>query len=290
MSPFEVVGARSLLSTLPTTKSGAEWVTRWARLGVATACAAGAAWVWHGASRSPALWIPTGLLVLSALLLHHGHVGSQLIARSVWWSNLVLGTLIALLADGSSDRNAGVELATTMGTALLAMGQLGLDEREGSAFRPVAFRTTLTLGMIMAVADAQALALFGVIKVADGWNRPDHQGRQGLMLLASATLLVVAIAGLYRLRVWGLFLATFCAAGVFAMSLADAYGLDELRIPLALTSTVQVLLPGPVFVAILGGRPGAATSWHPRLARLLPSALVVLMMTASVGRLVLHRW
>jgi hypothetical protein len=119
---------------------------------VATASALGAAVLmrsWSG-SVPAALWIPTAFLVLSAVLLHHGVVGSQLIARAAWWATLVLGTLLAVAGRGDSE--LGGLLAMTTGTALLAMGRLGLDEGEGSDFRPVAFRTTLTLGMIMAVA------------------------------------------------------------------------------------------------------------------------------------------
>jgi hypothetical protein len=110
------------------------------------------------------------------------------------------------------------------------------------------------------------------------------------MLVLSAALLVAAIVGLYRLRVWGLLLATLCAAGVCALSVTDAYGLPSpLGTGMALTSAVQVLLPMPVFVAILGGRPVAAAGSLSRLARLVPGALVVLMMTASVGRFLLNR-
>jgi hypothetical protein len=143
------------------------------RLAAATVSVLGAAVLmrsWNG-DVPAALWIPTAFLFLSALLLHHGALGSQLVARSAWWASLVLGTLIAVTGHSSSDGWIGVLLAVTAGTALMAMGRLGLDEGEGSAFRPVAFRTTLTLGMIMAVADAQALALFGALKVQEGAGR-----------------------------------------------------------------------------------------------------------------------
>jgi hypothetical protein len=287
------MNARSLLSTLPATTSGFERLTRWGRLGVATASAMFAAVLMRmwGGSLPAALWIPTGLLALSALVLHHGHVGSQLVVRSVWWANLVLGTLIAL-SDRGREGHVGALLAVAMGTALLTMGRLGLDEGEGTAFRPIAFRTTLTLGMVMAVADAQALALFGALKLPpEGWKESaDERLPQAAMLLVSAGLLVAAIAGLYRLRVWGLFLATMCAAGVCALSVTDSFGLPSpLGTGMALTSAVQVLLPMPVFVAILGGRPVAATSSPSRLARLVPGALVVLMMTASVAKFFLGR-
>jgi hypothetical protein len=265
---------------------------RWGRLGVATVSALFAAALWRmwGGSLPAALWIPTGLLVLSAVLLHHGQVGSQLIARSVWWANLVLGTLLALKGYDTELR-VGVLLTSATGIALLTMGRLGLDEGEDSAFRPVAFRATLTLGMVMAVADAQALALFAALKLGpDGWKESaDERLPQAAMLAVSAALLIAAIAGLYRLRVWGLFLATACAAGVCALSVSNAYGLPSpLATGMALTSAVQVLLPTPVFMAILGSRPVRGS--QSRVARLVPGALVVLMMAAAVARFVLSRW
>ena len=283
-----------LLSTLPAPTSTLERRVRWARLGVATVASLGAAVLmrsWDG-SVPAALWIPTAFLALSALLLHHGVAGSQLIARSAWWATLVLGTLVALDMSGRSDGRVGMLLALTTGTALLAMGRLGLDEGEGSAFRPVAFRTTLTLGLIMAVADAQALALYGALKLHEGgWKEGSaERGPQIVLLLLSAGVMMAAITGLYRLRVWGLLLATVCAAGVAVLSVADVYGLpNPLKVGMALTSTVQVLLPMPILVAIVRGRPVAPSTAPSGLARIAPSALVALMMAASAASFVLER-
>jgi len=244
---------------------------------------------WSG-SGTAALWIPTAFLALSALLLHHGVVGSQLIARSAWWATLVLGTLLALAGHGSTEGERGMLLAMTTGTALLAMGRLGLEEGEGSAFRPVAFRTTLTLGMIMAVADAQALALFGALKLQrGGWKESaSESGPQSILLLLSAGVLVLAITGLYRMRVWGLLLATLCAAAVAVLSVTNVYGLpNPLRAGMALTSMAQVLLPMPILVAIFRRRPVAPSSSPSRLARLAPAALVAVMMAASAASFML---
>lgn len=285
---------RPLLSALPAPTSPLDRGARWVRLGVATASALGAAVLMRawGGSVPAALWIPAGFLALSAVLLHHGVVGSQLIARSAWWATLVLGTLLALADRRHSDGRLGMYLAMTTGTALLVMGRLGLEEGEGSAFRPVAFRTTLTLGMIMAVADAQALALFGALKLREsGWEKSaSESGPQGLLLLVSAGALAVAIAGIYRLRVWGLLLATLCAVGVAVLSVSDIYGLPSpLRAGMALTSTAQVLLPMPILVAIFRGRSAAPSKAPSRLARLAPGALVALMMAASAVSFVMGR-
>jgi hypothetical protein len=285
---------RTLASSLPAPTSTLERSVRWVRLGVATASALAAAILmrtWDG-SVPAALWIPAAFLALSALLLHHGVVGSQLIARAAWWATLVLGTLLAVAGRGSREGTMGVLLAMTTGTALLTMGRLGLDEGEGSAFRPVAFRTTLTLGMIMAVADAQALVLFGALKLQEhGWKeRPSESGPQSFLLLLSASVLVLAITGLYRIRVWGLLLATVCAAGVAMLSVTNAYGLPSpLGTGMALTSTAQVLLPMPIIIAIFRGKPPALSNTPSRIARIAPAVLVAVMMAVSVTSFLLRR-
>src|SRR5690349_8871986 len=57
-----------------------------------------------------ALWLPAGLLGASAILVHRRQVGAQLLARAVWWSNLLLGTLIAT-TGGSGERTIAALLA-----------------------------------------------------------------------------------------------------------------------------------------------------------------------------------
>lgn len=291
---------RSLLSSLPTPSSPVEQHLRRARVAVATVAAVVAAvlmrW-WDTRGDLPAaLWIPALMLALSAALLHHGAVGSQLLARSAWWSTLVLGTVIAGPGGTRSEARVGMLLALASGTALLAMGRLGLDEtaEDRSAFRPIAFRTTLSLGMIMAVADAQALALFGALKLQmGGWKgSPADDVPQGILLLLSAAALTLAIAGLYRLRVWGLLLAMVASAGIVVLNLVGAYGLPgPLGIGLISTSAVQVLLPLPIVAAILRRRAVEPSGAPSPLARWAPPVLVGLMMAgASAGALLLRPW
>jgi hypothetical protein len=233
----------------------------------------------------PTNLITIGLLALAALLIHHDRLGSQLLARSILWANFLIGTCVSI---GNAEAGVVDDLGAdtfSLGTALLLIGRLGLDEREGSVFRPVAFRTSLTLGMIMAVADAHVLACLGIVELdSSEWPRSSFRERlpHATMLFISGAVLVCAITGLYRLRVWGLVLASLGAAGVCVLSLANVYGLpSRAGSILALTSAVQVALSVPVFVAILGGRPvtsAPAPSWPVRFA---PAALILLMMSAS---------
>jgi hypothetical protein len=203
---------------------------------------------WEGNIPS-ALWIPTALLGAAAVLCHHRHVGSQLVARAAFWSNLILGVL-AMVIGGHSERPIGLALAASTAGALLLLGRRGLDghARTGS-FRPLAFRTTLLAIMVMALADAQSLLLFGTLEL-EGWR---DDGRS-LVMFGIAGLLVLGLVGLYRLRAWGLVAG---AAGCLALA-AAACG-DVLRLPHALnvafvaTSMAQLVVVAPLAVAVWRG-------------------------------------
>jgi hypothetical protein len=285
--PTPLPRVRSLLSTLPPPASRAARRARVAALAVATLGPAIAAFALLRMDRNPpaALWVPVVMLGTSALLVHHGAVGSQILARGVWWANLVLGTLLSF-AGSTSERSLGLTLALACGAPLLVMGRLGLGEDERSAFRPVAFRTTLTLAMTMAVADVQALLFWGALKIEEGddWSySPLSKRTQGIFLVLAAVMIVVAILGLYRLRVWGLLFGALCAAGLIGLMASDVC---HLKTPLPqsfiVTSVVQLLLPAPILVAIFRGR---APALRPpsRLARMAPALVVAALMAGSAA-------
>jgi hypothetical protein len=108
----------------------------------------------------------------------------------------------------------------------------------------------------MAVADAQALLFWGALKIEkEAWSRGAlSQPAQGAILLSVAAIILVAIAALYRLRVWGLLLSAMCALGLIVLALGDVCGLDRpLPEALVATSLVQLVLPAPILAAILRG-------------------------------------
>jgi hypothetical protein len=234
------------------------------------------------------LWLPALLLGASAALQLHRHVGSQLLVRAIWWSNLLLGVLIAV-AGSTEERRIAAGLALATGTALLALGRRGLDgATAGGAFAPIAFRTTLTAILVMAVADFQSLVLFGVVR-ASSW---DHRVVSWLPLGSSA-LVLVAIVGIYRLRLWGLLLnfgvnlaiAAFCLLRLFDLPL-------EIRVAYVASAGLQALLTLPLFVAMARGR--AAPSLSPSRAAtggyaLGASAIAVMIGVALTSAFVLDR-
>jgi hypothetical protein len=233
-----------------------------------------------------ALWIPSGLLAVSALLLHHRSLGAQLTARAVFWSNLILGTLIAI-SSSSSERMIAGGLAIATGSALLAVGRRGLDEAPGP-FVPVAFRATLIGIVVMALADAQSLLLFGALSVAEPSLVVPHTN---YLALSFALALTVGIVGIYRLKLWGVALnvATNCALAVVALS-----GRLALPTPLAwaytATAALQLLATTPLVIALARGkaRP-SAPSLSSRSAVLGGAFVIALMALACYGVLAQHR-
>jgi hypothetical protein len=189
-----------------------------------------------------ALWIPVGLLAASAVLVHHRRLASQLVARAVLWSNLILGTVIAVVVD-TPERPVALLLAGATGGALLLIGRAGLTDDDGS-FVPVAFRATLLGLMVMALADAQSLSLFGALELENF-----HPARPvALEYFALAAGLIVAIVGIYRLRVWGLVLGAFTWVALATAALAGWLELPTgLAAAFVATSAVQLVLAAPLF-------------------------------------------
>jgi hypothetical protein len=210
----------------------------------------------HDSSPPIALGIPVTLLVVAAALAAVRGTGAQIAARSVWWSNLVLGALMSAVGN-RHEPPLGVALAFGTGAAL-------------------AFRATLSLGMILAVADAQALSFIGALSI-----EAHHASGRPWLLFACAAALGASIVGLYRLRVWGLALAFVGALAVGACALSDAFGVPEnIARMFAATSALALLVPLPVFVAIARRRAPAPVD--PRLGRGAASLAVALLMAGSV--------
>ena len=246
-----------------------------ARLAAATLCSLGAAltFVYNLRGAPRALVIPVALLASAAVLVHLKSAGAQLVARAAWWSNLLLGVLLAI-SGGQQERSMGGWLAILLGLALLLAGRRRLEGGTGR-FAPEVHRAALTSLIVLALADAQCMALFGSI---DGVRSP--------VLLAGAGLFLVAALGIYLLKVWGLALvavASLTSAALMMLGrLAVASALPfPARVALVATALLQVLLVVPVLRSL---RRGVAPA-TPRLARaavLLTSLLILALIGLAV--------
>jgi hypothetical protein len=221
-----------------------------------------------------ALWLPTGLLAATALLVHHRRLTSQLLARAALWSNLGLGFLIAT-SGSSTERDIAAGLAVCTGGALLLLGRRGLDVTD--PFAPVAFKTTIFTLLLLALADVQALTFFAGIM-----TETRDMGRAVVPFILAA-MLGVGLFGLYRLRVWGL------AAHVVAnLTLAGAVASRGLGLPtpllaaLAVSATLQIALALPLIAGLVRGRarPEPAVS---RLGSVIAGLVVLVLVGCSVA-------
>lgn len=188
----------------------------WARRLVAMISAPLALSVWQ----EPASWggphryAPLAALLACSFLLNVASTGAQIAVRSLLWLSLVAGAL--------SGMNRFSTLAAAC--ALLALGSAGLEEQRGSRFSPIAFRRSLIASIMVGLAQIELLVLLAI-------RHADHP-RRVVFDLAWAALVGLGVAGVYRLRVWGLLIQAVASIG-----LAVLVGLGFRRI------TGVVLLP-----------------------------------------------
>ena len=249
--------------------------TAGALLAVVTMIVDAAIGVALGTGLALALAIPVVLLGLSAVSIHRGRLGAQLSARAIWWSYLVLGVVWSS-GPVESLPAAGSLLAVGCGFGLLAAGRQGLTRvGTAAAFDPIAFRGTVLVSMILAVADGQLLALLGVTYAEAG-----AAGGHPVALLVCAGLLLVGAWGLSRLRVWAVGL-NLLANVVVVVLVVVVIGRDTLLLPvLGAGALVQLVLPLRMLVAFRRGvRPRDRRT---ELPAVVPSVLVVLLVVVAV--------
>lgn len=163
--------------------------------------------------------------------------------------------------------------------ALIRLRNLGLEPGPGDrVFRPAAFRTHLVLALVMACADAQTLCFAAVLQIAGGLEH-SLVAWSGLLTTACALVMIAAVWGVYRLRVWGLLLNV---VGNVAIAWLALDGVLRLEFPigatLAITATMQLLLTVPLIATVLGDRDAGRPLFGGRLRHMwmwMLGALVV---------------
>jgi hypothetical protein len=232
------------------------------------------------------------ILVAAGLLAFRRSTGAQLLARSIWWSAFGGGALVALFAaqDRGVARVALVMLLAT-GTALLAAGRPGVDHASADDFAPAAYRTPIIVSMIMALADAQALGwlgasrLYAVLQHYAG-SSASREIQQSSVMLACSGLALIALYGLYKLRLWGLVLSALTTLAIGILAFTPATGMSDagpIPYAFALSAAIQIALLAPLFLAIVQRRAPAPPS--PRVARLAaiaPNAVIIALAALSV--------
>jgi hypothetical protein len=206
---------------------------------------------------------------IAAALVWTNRLTAQLLARGAWWSMLLLAMLAAM--SGRRDAGFGVFVASCSAGALLAAGGAGLASR--GRFAPVAFRTTLLVSLVLAIADTGAITWFSV-----GEATFDHK----YAMPCIAVPMIVGVIGLVRLRTWGLIVNALTNAAIIALVHASVLPLPSpLRQLFIASAAVQLVIPLPMFVSIVRGRAPSPDAWR-RTKTIVPIAMILAIVGASL--------
>jgi hypothetical protein len=247
---------------------------------------------WASFTNGPgtAALLPFTLLIAAGLFVLRRRFAPQMLARAIWWSGLIVGTLMAYLLTTYDHRLSGTGIALACGVALLGAGKRWLDgsveDAARGSFRPAAFRGLLTVALVMAFADAHTLAFSGLLQLrvgASGFSFAVAFGRAWPTFVCAAVM-GLAVWGLLRLRTWALFLnliANFVIAGI------ALHGHLRLSIPvagtLAATAVIQAFLPVPILALAAGGDRADRSTFLHHGGRASSVLILVLMVIAGVG-------
>ena len=202
-------------------------------------------------------------------------LAAQLMARSVWWSNFLLGMLLTALGSHHEARG-GVGLLVGCGFALLVADRRALAsaaDRDG--FRPAAYEGTLQLMLVLALADAQTLTLFALLE------RESFPATAKVYALVACGL-VAGFVGLLRLSLWGVTLTMSSAAALAAVIITGHFPQDSIVAPpLLAMATLQLAVPLPMLLSMLLKRRGPEIP--ARVRALVARGFVVALAVATVA-------
>jgi hypothetical protein len=199
-----------------------------------------------------------GVPMIAGVLAWSRRLGLQLLARAFWWSILIMSLLATLMSGGATNDGRFAAFAVACaGLALLAIGRVGLGA-EAARFQPVAFRGTLQLSLVLAMADTAALAFCAVCWFLDGRAAV----AVGKVLLFPA-FTGLGVVGLLRLRTWGLLVAV--ASNLLVGTLALTKNLPvpyPLTYVFIATAAIQLLVPLPMIVRLVLRRGPPPDRWQ----------------------------
>jgi hypothetical protein len=201
---------------------------------------------------------------------------AQLLARGAWWSMLLFGALLSLTAD-MTDRHSGARVAICAAIGLLASGSIGLENR--GRFAPVAFRGTLLVALVLAMADAGGFLWFGTGNAVymHSWS-----------VLAMVPAMVIGVVGLLQLRVWGLIVSLATNAAIAVLALTHVLALPSpLRELFVGSAVLQLVVPLPMLVAIVRHRAPPADAWR-RTKAIVPAVIIAAIAGLSIYAAYVH--
>ncbi|HEY1818252.1 MAG TPA: hypothetical protein VGG74_38185 [Kofleriaceae bacterium] len=206
--------------------------------------------------------------LVAGALIWIDRLTAQLLARGAWWSMLLFSALMAMTAD--SEASIGVLAACCAGGALVAAGSTGLASR--GRFAPVAFRGTLLVSLVLAIADTGALTWYGA-----GRATFEHYYWTACLVVPMA----IGVIGLVRLRTWGLIVNALANVAIVVLVGTRTVVLPSpLRELFMGSATIQLLVPLPMLIAMVRGRAPNPESWR-RAKTIAPVVIVVAIVAFS---------
>lgn len=231
------------------------------------------------------VWGALLAVVIAAALVFVPRLEPQILTRAVLWGTMVAGALISFVADTSKTEAHVMSLAMVLcsGLALLLLAKAGLDAPPArAAFVPVAFRGVLVAIMVMALADTATLLFWGglVLEASSAeWALLPY-------FFGSGALMLLALYGLYSLRVWGFLLNMIAnvVVATFAWLVPDMP--TAIAACLSATAAAQLVVGLP-FLRGLATR--EERPWLPAsVTRAIAAGVVVGVMLASVAARVVY--
>jgi hypothetical protein len=212
--------------------------------------------------------------VIAAALVWIRRLPAQLLARGTWWSLLLGATLVACTVP--EGQRFGAFVATACAVALIAAGRTGL---ESPRFAPVAFRGTLIVALVLAMADTGAYGWFGA------GNAVYEHSWSVLMMVPP---MIAAVIGLLRLRTWGLLVSVATNLAVVVLASTGALDLPTpIRQLFIASALLQLVIPLPMIVSIVRRRPPSPDAWQ-RTRTIVPIVAIAALATVSVYATYLH--
>lgn len=233
-------------------------------------------------SHSTGALIPPVALVVAAGVALAPSLGAQLLARGLWWSNFLLGVLLVLVGSGRESKT-GALLGLFCSGALLVADRTRLTAAADAAgFRPAAYAGTLQLLLVLALADAQTLLLFGAVEL-------QHTGATAAVFFGLALGFVVGFVALLRLSLAGVVVTMGSALALALVVGTQAVRVDpDLRLPLLVVACVQLAVPLPMLVSMATRRPLPALPLRTR-AHVARAVIVLIVLATAAARLLFGR-
>jgi|GEM_PF-2229522 len=215
-----------------------------------------------------ALVVPLALYGLVVRGAKRSDYLSQIGVRALLWATCMVGTSTSMFQSATYDSQLGLALSSMLPTFVLppALLMLALLRGHGlTAPRPgvprTGFEMLLSLSLVMGLADAAFMLFVSVAKAG--------VVELGPWPFVLPCILAAGAYGLLEGRVWGLLLmALGNLAEVLLIFNGVLFGSSLLTgaaaFVLMLTATIQLLLPIPVYAAILAPK----SAWVERLQRM----------------------